>query len=323
MTGQAGSVLVDLLTDPAGFWTSIGGTGLGWLTAQAPVLAPSALLASAGGFVLTRSLRIRQQQYLAKDARCVEILAPPTVAPRGGEVLWAQLTGLLRPWWRRATRPSPSSTSGPTQDCVSACGCRAPCPSGSCAAPWRRPGPAPTPASPRPPSSPPGATRSPADGCASRARTFCPCGPTTRPTPARDAPGSGRHGRRRIGVRSDPGPSATGGALRRARRQARRLKAGQTPPGSPHWPPFSSTAPNLPRPASRTPSTPPPYGRPPRNSPAPNGSAPSPTRPRAPPIPSAPTTSCGAEHTLSPPPLACTPTATTWPVRVFDRRSSR
>ncbi|WP_267244533.1 helicase HerA domain-containing protein [Streptomyces sp. PR69] len=107
MTGQAGSILVDLLTDPAGFWTSIGGTGLGWLTARTPVLAPGAVLASAGGFVLTRRLRLRQQQYLAKDARCVEILAPPTVAPRGGEVLWAQLTGLLRPWWRRATTGQP------------------------------------------------------------------------------------------------------------------------------------------------------------------------------------------------------------------------
>jgi hypothetical protein len=61
----------------------------------------------------------------------VEILAPPAVAPRGGEVLRAQLSGLLRPWWRRITtvsRTSVSSTPGPTPECASACGCPPRCP---------------------------------------------------------------------------------------------------------------------------------------------------------------------------------------------------
>nr|WP_245689617.1 DUF87 domain-containing protein [Streptomyces chattanoogensis] len=60
-----------------------------------------------GGVVLHRRLHQWRQRQLAEGAQCVEILAPPHVAPKGGEVLWAQLSGLLRPWWRRITTGQP------------------------------------------------------------------------------------------------------------------------------------------------------------------------------------------------------------------------
>lgn len=102
-----------------------------WCTASAPVLAPAVLLHTACGQYARRRLRRWRQQHLTKDGHCVEILAPPAVAPRGGEVLRAQLSGLLRQWWRRITtvsRTSVSSRPGPTPECASGCGCPPRCP---------------------------------------------------------------------------------------------------------------------------------------------------------------------------------------------------
>jgi hypothetical protein len=95
---RPGGPLVDFLTDPGGFWAKVSGGGISWLGAHAPVLAPCTGVAVASGYALRHRLRLWRERHLADGARCVEILAPPTVAPRGGEVLWAQLAGLLRPW---------------------------------------------------------------------------------------------------------------------------------------------------------------------------------------------------------------------------------
>ncbi|MFI6350197.1 type IV secretory system conjugative DNA transfer family protein [Streptomyces sp. NPDC050560] len=99
--------LVDFLTDPGTTWTSVTSGGAHWLGTHAPTLLPGAagILATAGA--LKRSWRLLHQQRLADGAHGVEILAPPTVPRRGGEVLWAQLTGLLRPWWRRLLTGQP------------------------------------------------------------------------------------------------------------------------------------------------------------------------------------------------------------------------
>ncbi|MCC5035093.1 type IV secretion system DNA-binding domain-containing protein [Streptomyces sp. WAC 00631] len=102
-----GGPLVDFLTDPGGFWTTVIDEGLGQLGTQAPLLASGAAVAVAGGYALRYRLHALREQRLAEGARCVEILAPPAVAARGGEVLWAQLSGILRPWWRRATTGQP------------------------------------------------------------------------------------------------------------------------------------------------------------------------------------------------------------------------
>ncbi|MBD0741676.1 type IV secretion system DNA-binding domain-containing protein [Streptomyces sp. CBMA152] len=102
-----GGPLGDFLTDPGGLLGSAVREVSGWLGAQALVLAPCAAFVAVGGSVLRRRLHCARQRSLVDDARCVEILAPPVVAPKGGEVLWAQLSGLLRPWWRRLLSGQP------------------------------------------------------------------------------------------------------------------------------------------------------------------------------------------------------------------------
>jgi hypothetical protein len=104
---QPGGPLVRFLTDPNGFWTATLHTGIDWASTYAPVLVPALALTAGGGLVLRHRLHQWRTQRFADGARCVEILAPPAVAPKGGEVLWASLAGLLRPWWRRITTGQP------------------------------------------------------------------------------------------------------------------------------------------------------------------------------------------------------------------------
>ena len=104
---QPGGPLVDFLTNPGSFWTTVSGTSVSWLSGQTAAWACGAASAVAAGYALKHRLHLAQQRHLAEGAQCVEILAPPAVAPRGGEVLWAQLAGLLRPWWRRITTGQP------------------------------------------------------------------------------------------------------------------------------------------------------------------------------------------------------------------------
>ncbi|MFT9474881.1 type VI secretion protein, partial [Streptomyces sp. Mo3] len=93
--------VVDFLTDPAAFWTSIARTVLGWAVPYMPVLVPVATAAVVCVTTACGRMRRRRQRRFADEARCVEILAPPQIPAKGGDVLWAQLAGLLRPWWRR------------------------------------------------------------------------------------------------------------------------------------------------------------------------------------------------------------------------------
>ncbi|MER8160244.1 type IV secretion system DNA-binding domain-containing protein [Streptomyces sp. NPDC094472] len=99
--------VADFLIDPGAFWTAAGRRVLDWITPYAPALVPvTTAVAVCAGAAHSR-LRRRRQQRFADGARCVEILAPPRVPAKGGEVLWAQLAGLLRPWWRRLTGGQP------------------------------------------------------------------------------------------------------------------------------------------------------------------------------------------------------------------------
>ncbi|WP_274916657.1 helicase HerA domain-containing protein [Streptomyces sp. WZ-12] len=104
---QPGGPLVNFLTNPNDFWTHLSRGATSWLETYVPLLIPCAVVMTTGGYVLRRRLRRWLQHQLVDGARCVEILAPPHVAPKGGEVLWAQLSGLLRPWWRRLTTGQP------------------------------------------------------------------------------------------------------------------------------------------------------------------------------------------------------------------------
>ncbi|WP_432003363.1 type IV secretory system conjugative DNA transfer family protein [Streptomyces sioyaensis] len=104
---QPGGALVDFLTRPETFVPTALHAALSWCSGAAPLLIPALLLSTACGYAARRRLLRSRRQRLADGAGYVEILAPPQVAPKGGEVLWAQLSGLLRPWWRRITTGQP------------------------------------------------------------------------------------------------------------------------------------------------------------------------------------------------------------------------
>lgn len=226
-------VLVDFLTDPGGLWSSVTSTGVSWLLGHGPVLVPCCVLATVGGQALRRRWDAARHRDLAEKACCVEILAPPTVAARGGEVLWAQLSGLLRPWWRRLTSGQPHLAF---EYAWSHTGLRirlwvpGPVPLGLV----RRAVEAAWPGAHTRTTSPDGLLP---EGRVATAGRMRPARPavlplrTDHPTdPLRAllqaATGMGEEESACVQILARP---ATGAALRRARRQARRLKSGHTP----------------------------------------------------------------------------------------------
>jgi hypothetical protein len=68
-----------------------------WAPVAAPVLAAAVIAVTGGRAWLLRYRHAR----LACDARLVTVLPPPEVDPDGGQALWSNLTGLLRPPWQR------------------------------------------------------------------------------------------------------------------------------------------------------------------------------------------------------------------------------
>ncbi|WP_435208545.1 helicase HerA domain-containing protein [Streptomyces sp. bgisy034] len=99
--------LVDFLNHPESFGMTVFTTAMDWCTASAPIAVPTALVSTICGYAARRRLLHWRQQRLVDGAHWVELLAPPQAAPKGGEVLWAQLSGLLRPWWRRIIAGQP------------------------------------------------------------------------------------------------------------------------------------------------------------------------------------------------------------------------
>lgn len=59
------------------------------------------LIAGGGALVGTRWWARRCHTQLLNHARLITVLAPPCVDPAGGQALWSNLVGLLRPAWRR------------------------------------------------------------------------------------------------------------------------------------------------------------------------------------------------------------------------------
>ncbi|MFC7306783.1 type IV secretory system conjugative DNA transfer family protein [Streptomyces monticola] len=104
---QPGGLLSEFLSDPGQLWAQLTRPALVWAGRNAPVLIAAAMASVSAGVSAYRVVDRRRSRALADDARCITILAPPVVAERGGEVLWAQLSGLLRPWWRRLISGQP------------------------------------------------------------------------------------------------------------------------------------------------------------------------------------------------------------------------
>lgn len=106
-----GGPLGDVLHDPGaalGRWAAeTFGPVVSVLVARWPVTL--AVLAVAGTAIALgwRRFTRRRDDRLVADARQITVLAPPTVDPAGGEALWANLVGLLRPAWRRLLAGQP------------------------------------------------------------------------------------------------------------------------------------------------------------------------------------------------------------------------
>jgi hypothetical protein len=87
----------DYLTDPWSATHHLLADVLDEALRWTPIALPVLMIAVAGQTVGRRRCRAA----LLTDARCVTVLAPPTVDPAGGVLLWSNLVGLLRPGWRR------------------------------------------------------------------------------------------------------------------------------------------------------------------------------------------------------------------------------
>ncbi|KLL09884.1 TraM recognition domain-containing protein, partial [Protofrankia coriariae] len=100
-TSTPSSPIATYLTDP---WSSVhhlAEQAQAWVLTWGPVAGPLLAVTATGLLTLRRRMRRHYQQRLRTNARCVTVLAPPTVDPAGATALWANLLGLLRPTWKR------------------------------------------------------------------------------------------------------------------------------------------------------------------------------------------------------------------------------
>ncbi|HTZ44878.1 MAG TPA: type IV secretion system DNA-binding domain-containing protein [Jatrophihabitans sp.] len=104
---QPGGPLGRYLRDPGGSLHHLEHAAIQWAIHWGPLAAT--LIALAGVTLMACRIwwRRRQHAELARDARLVTVLAPPVVDPAGAAALWSNLTGLLRPAWRRRLTGQP------------------------------------------------------------------------------------------------------------------------------------------------------------------------------------------------------------------------
>ncbi|AXK35795.1 ATP-binding protein [Streptomyces armeniacus] len=106
-SSAANSPLTEYLRDPAGALHALLAHFQHWALTWGLLVGP-AVAALAAGLVWARWWwRRRCRHQLAEDARLVQILPPPTVDAEGAAALWANLVGLLRPAWRRMVTGQP------------------------------------------------------------------------------------------------------------------------------------------------------------------------------------------------------------------------
>ncbi|MEW9532821.1 type IV secretory system conjugative DNA transfer family protein [Microbispora sp. NPDC049125] len=87
----------DLITDPS----ALLDLAYAWLSVHAWHLIALVVCLELGTLLLGQALLRLRHRPLVRNARCVEILAPPVADMPGAEALWRNLIGLLRPAWKR------------------------------------------------------------------------------------------------------------------------------------------------------------------------------------------------------------------------------
>jgi len=104
---QPGGPFGHYLRDPGGSLHCVEHAVTQWLSPWG--LVAGALIAVASVTLVACRIwwRRRQQAELVRGARLVTVLAPPVVDPAGAAALWSNLTGLLRPAWRRRLAGQP------------------------------------------------------------------------------------------------------------------------------------------------------------------------------------------------------------------------
>jgi hypothetical protein len=100
-TGLSDGWLGDYLRDPSGAVLTVLGRLREWVIIWGPYAAPVFAVVIASVMIGRHWWARRCHARLHLDARQITVLAPPAVDPAGGEALWANLVGLLRPAWRR------------------------------------------------------------------------------------------------------------------------------------------------------------------------------------------------------------------------------
>src|SRR5579872_2994410 len=95
--------LPGLIRDPQAAWHHLDQILHSWTVPALVSLAVSV----AGYTGINLLIRARRNEALARDARTVEISAPPEAALSGGEALWANLLGLHRPRLARTVHGQP------------------------------------------------------------------------------------------------------------------------------------------------------------------------------------------------------------------------
>ncbi len=89
------------LTNPGGYTAHLARLLLAVLKHYGPVAGPLLAVAVTAAVAGRAYLRRRQHAAFAGAARQVTVLAPPQAGPAGAAALWGHLTGLLRPAWAR------------------------------------------------------------------------------------------------------------------------------------------------------------------------------------------------------------------------------
>lgn len=106
-TADEGGGLFSLITEPAQFWGRVLRGAHGLAAAYGVVAAITLPLAIATLLGARRWWRARTEARWHDGARQVTVLAPPEVDPAGGQALFANLVGLMRPTWARLVGDQP------------------------------------------------------------------------------------------------------------------------------------------------------------------------------------------------------------------------